>query len=161
MVAYMTDADLYAAGRTGSGSFLADQLKKAPYIRETIETTPARVGSFSAATMVRDSAVRRNWIAVGDAAQSYDPLYGAGLWNVISMARRCVPVTMRLLDGEGGAAADYQTYHREAFARYRTAHTAYYVLERRWLESEFWRRRPISIRPISIPSQPSWHRESL
>lgn len=141
VLAYMTDADVYAAGRSRSNSYFAEQLAKAPHTLERIEQAPPTITVFSAVTSVREKVIRRNWLAVGDAARSYDPLSGLGLWSALSMASESIPVITDLLEGGGGHALNYEDANREALAQYKTAHRTYYGLERRWPKSEFWRRR--------------------
>jgi len=84
---------------------------------------------------------RQNWLAVGDAARSYDPLSGLGLWSAMNMASESVPVIMDLLEGNVNGVLDYERANREAFAHYRAAHRTYYGLEHRWPDSQFWLRR--------------------
>jgi flavin-dependent dehydrogenase len=141
VLAYLTDADIYTASRARSSSFLAEQLAKAPHTLARLERVPPAVAVFSAVTSVRDAVTRRNWLAVGDAARSYDPLSGLGLWSAMKMASESVQVIMDLLEGNVNRVFDYERAHLEAFAQYRSAHRAYYGLERRWPASEFWRRR--------------------
>ena len=140
VAAYMTDADLYAQGCTRSGTFWGDQLAKAPQTKERIERTPSRLGLFSAVTSVREKAARRNWVAVGDAARSHDPLSGLGLSTALNMARDAAGAVMRELSG-GGGAEEYDRANCEAFAQYRQAHRMYYGMEVRWPQSKFWKRR--------------------
>jgi flavin-dependent dehydrogenase len=143
ILAYMTDADLYAAGRQHSTSYLEEQFARAPYTRERIACFPQSVAFFSAVTAVRESLIRDNWLAVGDAARSYDPLSGVGLLTAMSMASEAAPVIMRALDGDCAVAFDYERANGAAFDQYREARLSYYGLEARWPESEFWmRRRP-------------------
>jgi flavin-dependent dehydrogenase len=141
ILAYLTDADIYAAGRQRSISFLENQLSNAPHTRERVEQLPPNVALFSAITTFRNTVLRRNWIAVGDAARSYDPLSGLGLWTAMKTASEAAPVIIRLLEGEVTAGIDYELANRQAFAQYRKARRTYYGLERRWPQSEFWLRR--------------------
>src|SRR5205823_11778278 len=94
-----------------------------------------------ALTSIRESVVRSNWVATGDAARSYDPLCGLGLTSAMSTAIRAAQTALRLLCNDSASAADYEGANRQAFAEYRAAHRAYYGVERRWPESPFWRRR--------------------
>ena len=143
IVAYMTDADLYAAGRQRSNAFLADQISKAPHTQERIDRVPAALTLYSAITTLRDTVIRRNWIAVGDAARSYDPLSGLGLWTAMKTASDAAPVIMAMLDGNLTDAIEYESANREAFALYLKAYRTHYGRERRWPQSKFWARRQL------------------
>jgi flavin-dependent dehydrogenase len=141
VVAYMTDADLYSAGRRYSERFLETQLEKAPHTRERLRKPPAMSAVFPAFTSVRDSAAGRNWLAVGDAARSYDPLSGLGIYTSMDMATQAARVTVRVLEGDGTASGEYDRLNQEMFARCEESRHAYYSLEQRWPESAFWQRR--------------------
>jgi flavin-dependent dehydrogenase len=143
ILAYMTDGDLYATARERSSSFLEDQLAKAPYTRERVESAPPTVALFSAITSIRTTVTRRTWLAVGDAARSYDPLSGLGLCTAMNMATRAATVIKDLLEGNVTTMLDYERANNQSFVHYRTAHRAYYGVEGRWPESEFWRRRQL------------------
>jgi flavin-dependent dehydrogenase len=141
IVAYMTDADLFAVARHSWSHFLQNQLLKAPHTRDRIERVPAALTVYSAITTFKDTVVRRNWIAVGDAARSYDPLSGLGLWTAMKTASAAVPVIVAMLEGNLTTAIEYETEHRQAFALYLKAYRTHYGQERRWPQSTFWARR--------------------
>ena len=141
ILAYMTDADLYAAARHRSSSFLENQLSKAPHTRERIERVPAMVALCSAITTLRTTVAQHDWIAVGDAARSYDPLSGLGLWTALKTASEAAPLIVALLEGNLTCANEYESANRKAFAQYLKAHRIYYGRERRWHQSKFWARR--------------------
>ncbi len=75
---FTTDADLYAAGRARSSTYLNEQLRAAPLTMARIGRFFAATAAFSAITTQRKAVVQSNWMAVGDAARSYDPLSGHG-----------------------------------------------------------------------------------
>ncbi len=141
VLAYMTDGDLYAAGREQSSAFLQDQLVKAPHTCGRIERIPSNVALFSAVTSVRNTVAADNWLAVGDAARSFDPLSGLGLCAAMRMAMQAAPVVVQLLEGEAAKARAYDRANSDSFLQYQETHRAYYGLERRWPEFEFWARR--------------------
>jgi flavin-dependent dehydrogenase len=140
VVTFMTDADLYSSGRAQSENFLAIQLAKAPWTRERIDRVPTSTAVFSAVTSIRETALRANWLAVGDAAISHDPLSGQGLWGAMKMARRAVPSIATAL-GISDVSVAYENDNKKAFAHYLYARKIYYGSERRWPESLFWGRR--------------------
>jgi flavin-dependent dehydrogenase len=140
MVSYMTDADLYSAGRRSSPGFLERELAKARLTAARIESMPLRE-AHPAHTSVREYVARRNWLAVGDAARSYDPLSGLGLMNAMTHAVAASQTILCMLDGDYESAAEYEDANRRAFTEYRATHRSYYALEDRWPDSPFWRRR--------------------
>jgi flavin-dependent dehydrogenase len=139
---YLSDADLYAAARRRTADFLNQQLENAPYTRERIgQMRPDTVTVSSARTTRRDAAARSNWLAVGDAARSYDPLSGLGLCAALQMASQAALTGRKLLDGHVAAAFEYDHANQSAFADYQNTRAAYYAIERRWPKSAFWSRR--------------------
>jgi flavin-dependent dehydrogenase len=141
IVTFTTDADVYTAGRAACSAYLDGQLRGAPLTRARIRELPREITAFSAVTMQRKMVAKDNWIAVGDAAQSYDPLCGLGVWTAMNAARKAAPVIQGMREGNAQSAEAYNMKHQQAFASYREKHAAYYALERRWLESAFWARR--------------------
>ncbi|HKD04652.1 MAG TPA: FAD-dependent monooxygenase [Bryobacteraceae bacterium] len=153
IVTLMTDADMYSSRRAQSQDYLKIQLSQAPRTRERIEIAPERAVLFSAVASLREPARHSNWLAVGDAAMSYDPLSGQGLWGAMRMAQRAASAIVTALEGSHDHASltAYERENRERFANYVHAHTGYYRSERRWPESAFWKRR-LEAPVVSLPS---------
>ena len=141
IVTFTTDADVYASGRAACNGYLDGQLRGAPLTRARIPEFPRDITTFSAVTMQRKVVAKSNWIAVGDAARSYDPLSGLGVWTAMNGALKAAPVIQRMREGNAQSADTYNMKHQQAFASYREKHAAYYALEHRWPESPFWSRR--------------------
>jgi flavin-dependent dehydrogenase len=101
-----------------------------------------RLETALAPSAILSRVVGERWLAVGDAASAYDPLSAQG-------------ITKALCDGEaaGNAIAEFLAGAHEApllayqdgiFARFRDylrLRQHLYGLERRWLQSPFWRNR--------------------
>jgi flavin-dependent dehydrogenase len=143
ILTFMTDADLYAVGRARSTTYLNEQLHNAPLTNSRISHFPPATASLSAATVRRTSVVQSNWMAVGDAARSYDPLSGLGLLNSMKSAIEATPVILDMLTGQTAAAVRYEAGNRRSFCKYWQMYASYYSLERRWLDSPFWARRQV------------------
>jgi flavin-dependent dehydrogenase len=152
IVTFTTDADIYTAGRGACSAYLDEELRGAPLTRGRIREFPMKTTAFSAVTMRRKVAAKVNWIAVGDAARSYDPLSGLGVWSAMNAALKAAPVIHGMREGHAEAAEAYNTEHEQAFASYREKHAAYYALENRWPESPFWDRRHRGLEPRDLDS---------
>jgi hypothetical protein len=59
----------------------------------------------------------------------------------MKMACDAAATTLKLLQGEAGAAREYDASNHRAFAEYRQKQDWYYSQELRWPESRFWSRR--------------------
>ena len=72
------------------------------------------------------------WVAVGDAAMSYDPLTGCGMMEAIQSG----------IDAAQAIATKgwnrYQASHDSKFAAYVASRHKYYGMENRWKGSRFW-----------------------
>jgi len=141
IVTFTTDADVYVAGRAACSDYLQEQLRTAPLTRARIREFPKENAAFSAVTMQRKVVATTNWIAVGDAARSYDPLCGLGVWTAMNAALKAAPLIQSMQEGHAHRAEDYNMKHQQAFANYLQKHAAYCALEHRWPESPFWARR--------------------
>lgn len=83
-----------------------------------------------------------DWLAVGDAASTYDPLSSQGIVKSLrSGVFASYAVADRLDKSDASGLARYETLVRREFAAYRRAHAQHCAAERRWPDSDFWRRR--------------------
>ncbi len=142
---YMTDSDLvdHAAARR------ADGLRA---LLETAEQTARRVSGgdcrwptephFVAAHTARLSSVAgEGWLAVGDAAVAHDPLASYGISAALGGGFYATSAVADYLDGRREALRAYAQLIDRAFAQYLLMHHDRYLLEQRWPDAPFWRRR--------------------
>jgi flavin-dependent dehydrogenase len=100
---------------------------------------PSIIPAFSARL---DRVVGGDWMAVGDAAATYDPLSSSGIARAIdSGVNAARAIYTYLQSGRGAALIDYDRRRRESFEIYWETRQRYYDMERRWPQSPFWRRR--------------------
>lgn len=80
------------------------------------------------------------WLAVGDAATSFDPLTSQGLPNAFGMALAAAAALVQLLEYPASPARE--TYEQSVLATWRHAQAGLrpiYASERRWADAPFWR----------------------
>jgi flavin-dependent dehydrogenase len=139
---YFTDADLpeYRALRDPHG--LARLLDEClPFAT----TAPARCGrSWAAFSEILHPAAGDGWLAVGDAAASFDPLSSQGLFRALSSATLAAETIAGVID-----TAAYQLRLQVDFLDYLAGRAAVYGRESRWPHQPFWRRRA----PDSVQSR--------
>lgn len=82
-----------------------------------------------------------DWVAVGDAAASVDPLASSGLTTALRDGQRAAEALATQLGGDPRALSAHSDHVRQRFHLYRGERAAYYALERRWPRSAFWRSR--------------------
>jgi flavin-dependent dehydrogenase len=112
---------------------------------------PARARGIQPA--LRGAAVRADYLRVGDAAYTCDPLSGHGIFEAASGAIAAVPVINTLLHRPAQALLA-QRYLSERissvfFSRIEAARQ-HYAAETHWVDEPFWRRQ--SAPPASVPA---------
>lgn len=97
------------------------------------------------AMLAREAAAGDTWLAVGDAASTFDPLSSQGLVKALRTGVFASFAIADLLTRDTDAGlARYRRYVPEEYASYSRARAKYYNEEHRWPHREFWRRRPAS-----------------
>ncbi|WP_298511568.1 FAD-dependent monooxygenase [uncultured Kordia sp.] len=82
-----------------------------------------------------------NWLALGDAAMSFDPLSSHGITNAIfTAARASETIDKKLTEADPDAFAAYNETMRKIFQQYLQSKNNLYRQELRWKKSEFWKR---------------------
>ena len=147
ILAFHTDADLPAARAARSAATLLARACTLPLLGRSasVDVPPAPIEGFCpAAGTILDEPVGAGWIAVGDAAISFDPLASQGLFNALYTGLAGAEAIHRHLAGDTQAFAEYAGDLRRIHAAYIAHLASWYGIERRWPESAFWRRRHIS-----------------
>jgi flavin-dependent dehydrogenase len=134
---YMTDSDLWRPSRWG------ELLKAAPLTSEraSVNGTWSPIRVVSAASILRHPVVGPNWIVVGDAAYTVDPLSGQGIYKTIETGLRSAAAVARLFEGDTSGMVEYESWAVESFRSYLAVRHQFYRSVERWPESRFWQRR--------------------
>ena len=148
VVAYMTDADIYAEGKRKSGNYWLKQLERSVHTRVRVESLatnpPLRVAAANSSRL--DQVSGGTWLAIGDAAMAFDPLSGHGVYKALQSALQATEFIHLRATSNAGALEDYSATVFREFDRYQVTRTAFYAKEGRWLNSAFWQRR--STQPV-------------
>jgi flavin-dependent dehydrogenase len=141
-VMYFTDADIYSARRKTDSHYWNTQLNKARHTRDRIRNAavPPNLIIVPATTTRREQSAGEGWIAVGDAAQSFDPLSSLGIFKALDSAR-CASETVTTVLSGTDPGGSYANWSREVFGHYLRRRAEYYKSQRRWAGSTFWERR--------------------
>lgn len=105
-----------------------------------------------------DTPGGRDWLAVGDAAASYDPIAAQGLYKALTDGVEAGRLLAAMLSGQEAAGAGLVARAGAVAARhaeYAANRAHLYGLETRWPRSPFWRRRHAAARrdPADSPTQ--------
>jgi flavin-dependent dehydrogenase len=112
--------------------------------RSTCEPTAdaALAPNLTSAQSARLAAVGGDgWLAVGDAAQSFDPLSGEGLFHALFSGERAAQALLENFSGRSAALADYAALSAALWERFLRQRAAAYAAAPRWPDAPFWRRR--------------------
>jgi flavin-dependent dehydrogenase len=145
VLAFHTDTDLPIARmiresgallrHAEASSELAAVLTKAGFGPES----PAR--TTTAQSTLLEPPAGNSWLAVGDAAVSFDPISSQGLLNALFTGLTGAEAVERHLAGEADSVASYARLVRKIHAIYQSNLTRCYLAEQRWPDAPFWRRR--------------------
>ena len=84
-----------------------------------------------------------DWLAVGDAALSVDPLSSQGIWNALRTAEWSAAALARHLAGDPSALSDYQSQVEQTYKDYLAQRAEFYRREQRWTAQPFWQHRQL------------------
>jgi flavin-dependent dehydrogenase len=143
--AFFTDPDLLATLQAWRPMVWHTLLDAAPHTRARIvEHAFALCGApriAAAASSCLAPVAGDRWLAVGDAAATYDPLSSHGIASALAAGQRATAAVIAVLADDVGGIDDYSAWVMARFARYLRLWQAYYAEERRWPAAPFWRRR--------------------
>jgi flavin-dependent dehydrogenase len=89
-----------------------------------------------------DPAAGEGWIAVGDAASTFDPLSSQGVLKALRSGIYAAYAAGDLLaKGDDAGMHRYRAFIEREFEAYLRTRARYYAEERRWPGRAFWRRR--------------------
>lgn len=159
VLAWHTDADLPAAATIRDRSSLLDRASRCPSLMAELADShfagnePPRV--IAAHSSVLTPPAGNGWLAAGDAALSFDPLSAQGLFHALHTGLAAAEAVDRVLSGDVSALTNYANSLARIDTAYRQHRLAWYQLERRWPNEEFWKRR---LRPTAAGTSIAWPR---
>jgi flavin-dependent dehydrogenase len=144
-VALFTDAGLHDARRARTIEGMHTLLANAPRTRDrldkhaaVLDVDPRFVGADSGRT---DPVQGPGWIAVGDAALTYDPVSAHGLTLALRTGVDAADTLLADAAGDTDALARYGARLARAFHDYRREALRIYASEQRWPQAPYWHKR--------------------
>ncbi len=147
LLVYLCDSDL---GRTERAALLstdgfAAKLTNAPHMHQFCQLhgyRPRRVPQGADASSGRlERFSGDGWLALGDAALSFDPLSSQGISNALYTGMAGARAINAALDGQKDALAHYNDHLAGIYRAYLSNRAHFYGYERRWAQQPFWQRR--------------------
>lgn len=94
---------------------------------------------FSATSFCLDKIVGKNWIAIGDAASSYDPITSQGIIKSITQGIQAAEIIANTPDISLDRLRDFEKEVHSQYSQYEKMREYFYNLEQRWSDSLFWK----------------------
>ena len=151
IVAFLSDADLAPRDLLHAHGWHR-RASETRHIRAMLSNRDLEQGrTFTAdASSTRLSHVSGDgWLAVGDAAISFDPLSSQGVFNALCTGVEGSAAVSACLAGDDQGIARYEQMVDTVWSIYAERRALYYQAERRWPRSAFWLRRQME-RPASL-----------
>lgn len=136
VVSLFTDGDLYRDRAEGLVRRMAARVKAAAKFDGEVRTH-----IWSAATTALDCAVRHRLVAIGDAAQTRDPLSSQGIISAMQDGESAALALLAHLGGDSQALEQHERRRRSRLVQSLRQRQSYYQSESRWRDAPFWQRR--------------------
>jgi flavin-dependent dehydrogenase len=158
VAAWLTDADLAERAELLSPAGFAARLRASPHLGAllarhgyALHGRPRGAGAGSARL---DRFAADGWLAVGDAALSFDPLSSQGMLNALYTGLRGGQALAAALVGDRAGIAGYAHRLEAVYGTYLRNRLASYAAEARWAGHPFWRRRTPAPAPSPVADDP-------
>ncbi|MCH2195994.1 FAD-dependent monooxygenase [Kordia sp.] len=116
-------------------------LSETIYLKDFIaQVNQAKFKGGNANSSVAKRISGSNWLALGDAAMSFDPLSSHGITNAIYTAARATEtIEKKLSEADPDVFAEYGEAMQTIYQQYLISKNNLYRQETRWKDSEFWK----------------------
>lgn len=104
-----------------------------------MEPADSKIKGFNAQSFCLDKVSGKDWLAIGDAATTYDPITSQGITKATIQGARAAELIAPYLDGTKEAMVQYQKEVKDQFEYYLSSRNYFYNLEQRWPQSPFWK----------------------
>ena len=143
VAACMSDADIVKQHGLKSPPQWFEQLCKTRHVRGRLRsaeplTRPAALAAYSHRL---EPLTGEGWLAVGDAATTFDPLSSQGIFKALRSGVLASYVILDYFKGNGAGLARYTSLLMREYESYLETRLEYYRREQRWPQSLFWQRR--------------------
>lgn len=142
ILAFHTDADLHDK-RLGVIEWSEEATGLATLLANVGFAPDDETFVASARSAVLHPAAGKGWLAVGDAAISFDPLSSQGLFNALFTGLAAAEAVDSHLNGNQLSLTQYHQTIDAIFEAYRQKLAATYAAEKRWPDAPFWQRRTL------------------
>lgn len=140
VAAFMTDGDLIPRDGRSMASFWEERRTCSELISK-LHGPEASVRAVVARTAWAGTVAAGRWLAVGDAAMAFDPLFGLGICQALASGWSSARAVIEARGSDSRALGGYQAWSESQYADYLRRRERVYGSVARWPDSTFWRRR--------------------
>ena len=145
MVSFTTDKQHIAEHHLLHGNHWQHGYAQTRWIKQFLpvdDLRDAELHTASACSAILSACVGERWLAVGDAASSYDSISSAGITKALLQGKQAgEAIADFLLDNNSDSLARYQDSVFEQFNQYLGLRHYLYQREQRFADDSFWQRR--------------------
>ncbi|MCF2873105.1 MULTISPECIES: NAD(P)/FAD-dependent oxidoreductase [unclassified Tenacibaculum] len=148
IVSFMTDSNLVLKLKANKHEGFNSLLQKTNHVKKRITECIGKdrninvsLNTHAANSSRLEKITGENWLAVGDAACTYDPLSSYGITAAIGTAYYGSRAIIDYLQGKKEAFLTYEYLMDKMYNTYLPMITFSYSQEKRWTDNDFWRRR--------------------
>jgi 2-polyprenyl-6-methoxyphenol hydroxylase-like FAD-dependent oxidoreductase len=142
-LSFQTDAALLPPEQQWrSKDWLLQQLSQTRHLGALFESRGCTLTDAPALTSAHSGRLEQfsgpGWLAIGDAAMSFDPITGHGLLKAMQSAMQAVQA---IAAGNAEAHAAFDAWNDQLWQQFSQARRQCYATERRWSTAPFWHSR--------------------
>jgi flavin-dependent dehydrogenase len=143
LAGFISDGDIMGTFSRNKSNWWTDELAASSHTRNRVGAAnlAGEVVKRIASTGLLAPIFTHSWVAVGDAASSYDPLSGSGVAKALHFAPLAANAIAAALEKELDPIRAYTEAVKLDFSKYLQQRLAVYKNETRWSQSNFWQRR--------------------
>lgn len=141
LIAFYTDQETVKQTKMHQVEHWMNALSKTVSIKNGVQekmTMDKIIKGFPARSFCLDVITGDNWLAIGDAASSYDPITSRGIYKSLTDGNYAAQCIHRALNNDNDSLTDFEHYITQNYCNYLKERTHYYISEQRWKESSFW-----------------------
>lgn len=144
-ISLMTDPDIAHKMQICHPDVWLDLLMKTPFLGALAKRTGVEFAekprSFPCFSSYLEQAGGKDWVAVGDAVASYDPISSSGMPRALASGVHGAFIAVDSLFSSGELLKTYAGAINQDFKQYLQTQWQYYQRETRWPLATFWARR--------------------
>lgn len=146
IVNFMSDSNLHTTKSDLLNDWILNKITATQYLKNYLPATlSSKIGVRikTATTSLLDKPGGKQWIAVGDALCTYDPLTSFGITNAIVSGHNAANAIAGFLNGNTDSLSEYITSQMALFNKSVALLQNQYQSEQRWTKHPFWERRQL------------------